>query len=174
MKTLKLFSIVGVLSVLVAGMTMAGMLPQGIDAGVRYHVQHSAFKELPFGDGDLSYGGGYEIRDENGSIQLLCGFTPDFKDRDDLDYAVTPELNLLLLDRGVQGGLGVLSTYSQNDAGDNEWMDLYWQWILGLNIPLGSRFSLQTNAYYVFKSWGDLGDFDFGDIEFGGYLGWSF
>ena len=48
------------------------------------------------------------------------------------------------------------------------------QLILGLNIPLGKSLSLQANAYYVYESWDKLGDFKFEDIEFGGYLSYSF
>lgn len=172
MKTSKLVLACGMFLSLISGMALAAG-GQGVDLGVRYHQKHSEFTSLPFGDGDLSYGAGYEIRDENGLVQLLCSFTPEFADREDLDFGVTPELNLLAVDRGVQGGVGILSTYTQGGT-DDGWMDLYWQLILGLNIPLGTRLSLQANAYYVFESWNHLGDFDFGDIEYGGCLSYSF
>lgn len=173
MKTLKFLFSVGVILTMLSGAAMAAG-NQTVDAGARYHIQHSEFTDLPFGDGDLSYGIGYEISDENGMLQAICGFTPEFGDREDLDYGITPELNLLALDRYVQGGLGILTTYTRNGNGDDDWMDMYWQWILGFNIPLASQLSLQANAYYVFESWSKLHKFDVSDVEFGGYLGYKF
>ena len=73
-----------------------------------------------------------------------------------------------------QGGLGILSTYTKNSVGKDGWMDLYWQWVLGLNVPLGSRLSIQANAYYVFESWSRLNKFAFDDVEFGGFLTYKF
>jgi len=146
---------------------------QVIDIGARYHVQHSAFDSLPFADKDMTYDLGYEIHDENGMIQAICGFTPWFSNHDEYDFGITPEVNLLFVDGYFQGGLGVLSTYTQG-AGRHDWMDLYWQWVLGLNVPIGKSFSIQANAYYVFESWRTLHDFDVGDIEFGAYLGYKF
>jgi hypothetical protein len=173
MKTLKSMFAGGVLLMLMTGVGMAAG-SQGIDLGVRYHMQHSEFAALPYADGDLSYGLGYEIQDENGLLQLLCGFTPEFEDRKDLDYAITPEANLLFTDGMFQGGLGILSTYTSGGPGGDDWMDLYWQWVLGLNVPLGNRLSLQANAYYVFESWSKLNKFTFEDVEFGGYLSYKF
>ena len=148
---------------------------QVLDLGARYHMKHSEFTSLPYADGDLSYGLGYEIHDENGLLQLICGVTPDFKDHKDLDYGITPEGNLLFADGIFQGGLGILSTYTSGGAdGSGDWMDLYWQWVLGLNIPLGNRLAIQANAYYVFESWSKLNKFAFEDVEFGAYLGYKF
>ena len=173
MKTTKLlFSIGALLTVLSGGVMAAGA--NGLDVGVRYHTQHSVFSELPYADGDLTYELGYEIHDESGLLQLLCGFTPEFSDRSDIDYGITPEANLLLTDGLFQGGLGILSTYTKNSGGKDEWMDLYWQWVLGLNVPLGSRLSIQANAYYVFESWSRLNKFAFDDVEFGGFLTYKF
>ncbi len=173
MKTMKLLLMVTALLSLLSGGAMAAGA-NGLDVGARYHTTHSEFAALPYADGDLTYDVGYEIHDANGLLQLLCGFTPDFKDHSDIDYGITPEANLLLTDGLFQGGLGILSTYTKNAAGDDKWMDMYWQWVLGLNIPLGNRLSIQANAYYVFESWGKLNKFDFGDVEFGGFLTYKF
>jgi hypothetical protein len=170
MKTLKVVLMVGLMAVTLAGMVNAGSV-KVIDAGARYHMQHSDFETLPYADGDMTYCAGLEFHEANALIQLICGYTPEFSDYEVLDYGITPEANLLMKDGVFQGGLGILSTYTN---GDGEWMDLYWQWVLGLNFPLGKRFSLQANAYYVYEDWGSLGGFDFGDIEYGGYLGYKF
>ncbi len=170
MKTLKVALVVGLMVGTFTGVAMAASA-QVVDLGARYHVKHSEFISLPYADGDWTYGVAYEIHEENALLQLACGYTPEFDDNKDLEYGITPEANLLLKDGVYQGGLGVLSTYT---AGDSQWMDMYWQWVLGLNIPLGKRLSIQANAYYVFEDWGSLGKFHFSDIEFGGYLGYKF
>jgi hypothetical protein len=173
MKTQKVLFVAGVFLSLLSGAAMASTATV-VDLGARYHTKHSEFVSLPYADGDLTYGVGYEIHEDNALLQLACGFTPDFKDNKDMDYGVTPELNLLAKDGIYQGGMGILSTYTRDGEGKGDWMDLYWQFVLGLNIPLGSRLSLQANAYYVFENWGSLGKFKFEDIEFGGYLGYKF
>jgi len=173
MKTLKLVLFVGLLMGLFAGGAMAATA-QVIDLGARYHQKHSEFVDLPYADGDLTYELGYEIHEDNSLLQLICGFTPEFADHKDYDYGITPEANLLLKDGLLQGGLGILSTYTRDGSGKGDWMDMYWQWVLGLNVPLGKSFCLQANAYYVFKDWGSLGKFKWSDIEYGGSLGYKF
>lgn len=170
MKTLKVALIVGLLVGTLSGIAMAATA-QVVDLGARYHQKHSEFISLPYADADWTYGVAYEIHEENSLLQLACGYTPEFADHKDLDYGITPEANLLMKDGVLQGGLGILSTYTQ---GDGEWMDMYWQWVLGVNVPVGKRFSVQANAYYVFEEWGSLSKFEFSDIEFGGYLGYKF
>lgn len=173
MKTQKVLLMAGVLLSVVSGAALASTA-QAFDLGARYHQKHSEFVSLPYADGDWTYGVGYEIHEESSMLQLACGFTPEFADRKDLDYGITPEANLLVKDGLFQGGAGILSTYTRDAAGDGNWMDLYWQFILGLNIPLGKALSLQANAYYVFESWDRLSAFKFEDIEFGGYLSYRF
>ncbi len=170
MKTLKVALMVGLMAVTLGGVVNAGSV-KVIDVGARYHVKHSEFESLPYTDKDMTYGAGIEFHEANALLQIVCGYTPEFADFKELDYGITPEANLLMKDGIFQGGLGVLSTYTN---GDGEWMDMYWQWVLGLNFPLGKSFSLQTNAYYVYEDWGSVSGFDFGDIEFGGYLGYKF
>lgn len=173
MKTQKFLCLVGVLVTVLSGAAIASTA-QVFDLGARYHTKHSEFVALPYADGDWSYEAAYEIHEQNSMFQLACGFTPDFQDNKDLDYGITPELNLLAKDGVYQGGVGILSTYTRDAGGKGDWMDLYWQFVLGLNIPLGNRLSLQANAYYVFEGWDKLNKFKFEDIEFGGYLGYKF
>lgn len=173
MKTAKILLWIGLFAMVIGSIAQAGTT-QGFDLGARYHQEQSKFAALPYGDGDLGYGLGYEVQDENGAFQLICGYTPDFKNRDDLDYALTPEANLLVKDGVYQGGLGVLKTYSKGGDAAGEWTDLYWQFILGINIPLSKRVSLQANAYYVFEGWDSLNNFRVNDLEYAAYLGFSF
>lgn len=151
--------------------TAAGVL----GVGGRYHQEHSTFLALPYAEGDLSYGLVYEIHEQDTSVlQLGCSVTPEFDKAADMDYAVTPELNLMMKDRMFQGGVGILSSYLSRSAGDSEWMDLYWQLLLGVRVDLSKKVSVQLNGSYVFESWGDLGDFDVGDIEGVAYIGYAF
>jgi hypothetical protein len=173
MKTQKVLFIAGVFLSVLSGIAVAAT-STGVDLGARYHTKHSEFVSLPYADGDWTYTAGYEINEENSMLQIVCGFTPEFQDNKDLDYGITPELNLLAKDGIYQGGLGILSTYTPGSGGSGDWMDMYWQWILGLNVPLGSRLSLQANAYYVFEDWGSLSKFKFDDIEFGGSVCFKF
>lgn len=173
MKTYKVLFAAGVLLSLLSGAAMAATATF-IDLGARYHTKHSEFISLPYADGDMTYGVAYEIHEDNAMLQMACGFTPEFEDYKDWEYGVTPELNLLAKDGLYQGGVGILSTYTRDGDGKGDWMDLYWQLILGLNIPLGKNLSLQANAYYVFENWSSLGEFTFDDIEFGGYIGYKF
>lgn len=173
MKTFKFACVVGLLVVSCSSVATAATA-QVLGAGARYHQKHSEFISLPYADEDLTYGIVYEIHEDNALLQLACGFTPEFADHEEYDYGITPEANLLMKDGVFQGGLGILSTYTAGGPEDGDWMDMYWQFVLGLNFPLGKRLSLQANAYYVFEEWGALGGFDFADIEFGGYLGYKF
>jgi hypothetical protein len=141
--------------------------------GARYHQDHPTFEDYPFAEGDLSYGAAYEYREENGVVQLAALWTPEFSENELIDYAITPQLNMLLRDRYIMGGMGILSTYVSSEL-EEEWMDMYWQFILGLSIPLGKRMNLDASAYYPFKEWDQLGDFEAEDIEFGGWIGYRF
>jgi hypothetical protein len=136
-----------------------------VSAGIRRHTDHSVMTELPFDEGDISYTAGWEIHDPSGYWQLLIGYTPEVGGTNAVDYVITPQLNLLLEDRGWQAGVGVLGSYVKTDAG-SDWTDVYWQFLLGFTLQLPA-FSVDIVSYYPFKSWGDLSDFDTGDLEFG-------
>jgi hypothetical protein len=166
------FGLIVGLALVASNVAMAGV-SHSLNVGGRYHQKHSVFTGLPYDDGDISGSVAYEYRDADALWQVACDLTPEFESRDDLDYGITPQLNLLLVDRMVQGGLGILSTYTHGDAG-GDWMDMYWQLILGLALPFPGPFKVQVNAYYVFEEWGDIGEFDVGDIEYGAYIGYTF
>ena len=175
MNTNKRYAVVGLVCGLVLTAVMQAGAQNAIALGGRYHQDHSTFTKLPYGEGDLSYGVMYEAVEKDTSVlQLGCSMTPEFKDNNDIDYAVTPELNLLMVDRIFQGGVGILSSYLSKNVGDSEWMDLYWQFLLGARMNLSKTVSLQLSASYVFESWGDLGDFDVSDVEGVAYIGFSF
>ncbi len=164
MKTITLLATVALLTAL--------MIPQAeaqsaVGLGIRSHVLHTEFEEYPFDDGDLSYIAGYEYHDNNGYWQLLVGYTPDVGDGTVVDSIITPQLNLLIQDGIWLAGVGVLGSYVETTE-DSDWTDVYWQVMLGLELPL-PIFKLDILAYYPFESWSTFGDFDTDDIEFGAF-----
>ena len=137
--------------------------------GVRQHVDHSVYSELPFGDGDLSYGIAYEFHENEAFWQVALEYAPNLSGTNSLDYAITPQLNLLFADGYWRAGLGLLQTYVSGTDND-DWTDLYWQFLFGIHLGKSTKPELDVYAHYVFESWSDLGDFDSEDIEFGLWL----
>ncbi len=145
-----------------------------LDLGARYHAEHHRFDKLPFGNNDISYLLAYSYAESRALWQLGVDFAPDLSGKmvcaggrvvEDLDYAVTPHLNLIVKDNYFRGGVGVRATYVETGAG-SEWLDPYWQFLLGVNLPLAGRFSLDASANYVFQRWEYLDGFDFRDLEY--------
>ncbi len=157
-----LFAIV--FAALVPALFAAPAMRPALTGGVRRHVDHSVFEELPFDDGDVSYILGCEFHDQNGYWQLLLGYTSEVGSNV-VDYVVTPQINLILQDRGWQAGVGALSSYIATEA-STDWTDIYWQFILGYTVRL-PVLAFDILAYYPFESWSVLRDFDGSDIEFG-------
>ena len=144
-----------------------------VGAGARYHVEHSVYDDLPFEDGDLTYTLSYEYHDAAGYWQLMVGYTPEVGDGDVVDYVITPQLNLIIQDRIFLAGTGIMSDYIQSVEEGGDWGDIYWQLMLGFEIPIGPV-KLEAMAYYPFDKWGNIPDFDFNDVEFGGSIKFYF
>jgi hypothetical protein len=141
--------------------------------GARYHAEHSSYAELPFVDGDMSYTLGYEYHDNSGYWQILVGYAPGAgSGTNAVESVITPQINLLLLDRSWVGGVGALSSYIETEE-ESDWTDIYWQAIFGVELPLGS-FKLEILTYYPFESWDTFSDFDVDDLEFGASLKYEF
>jgi len=149
----------------------------GIVAGARRHAEHSAFKELPFADGDMSYTVGCEYHDLSGYWQFIVGYAPDVGTNttpnaagvsNKVDYVLTPQLNMLVVDGIWIGGMGVMASQVKTELTD-DWTDIYWQFMFGIEIAT-PIIRLEILAYYPFENWGELSEFDFGDIDYGGAL----
>lgn len=169
-----------VLSVLIAAGIVAGACRPAeagshrLGVGMRRHVDHSVFEELPFGEDDISYLLGYEYHEANAYWQIGVGYTRDPSGTTNaVDYVITPQLNLVFEDNFWRMGTGILSSYISEDGGNSDWTDPYWQVLLGLSLPLFAL-DLDVNASYVFEQWGDISEFDFGDIELVGWLSYEF
>jgi hypothetical protein len=152
-----------------------------LSAGARYHMRHSEYVELPFDDGDISYLLGYEYHEANAFWQLLVGYAPDISEGDDgrgtgVNAVITPQINLLFKDRNWLGGVGALASYIEmedENGTESDWTDVYWQLMLGFELPL-PVLDIEVMAYYPFEKWKTLSDFDAGDIEFGVLLKFKF
>jgi hypothetical protein len=150
--------------------------------GLRQHVDHSEFDEYPFDDDMLAYGVAYEYHDEVAFWQLAVLYTEDVDavtnapgatvPTSEVDYILTPQLNLIFTEKHWRAGAGILGSYVVTDT-DEDWIDPYWQFMAGVGFPV-MAFTADLYAYYVYEDWGSLGDFAVDDIEFGGWLGYSF
>ncbi len=144
-----------------------------VSAGARGHIEHTQYLEYPFEDGDLSYTIGYEYHDRSGYWQLILGYTPEVGDGTVIESIITPQINLIVQDRGWLAGVGALSSYVETAEGRTDWTDVYWQVMLGFEIPL-PMLTFEALAYYPFEKWSTFSDFDSDDIEFGGSLKFAF
>lgn len=154
-------------------MAVTSQAQQALNVSAQYHHVRPDFKDYPYGDGDVSYMLAWETHNEDALIQFGASVCPTFEDNEAIDYAITPEMNLLLKDRVFRGGLGILSTYTKTDTED-KWMDMYWQFLLGMSFDVAKRLSLDGYAVYPFKDWGDLSEFRGGDVEYRAGLTWHF
>lgn len=145
--------------------------------GIRYHSAHSAFTSeegWPYSEGDISYAGAYQWHEEAGYWQLAVEYTSLADGSNTADYAVTPQLNLVFNDGIWRGGIGVLDTYLQDKDGEGEWSGIYWQLLAGLSFPLYKTFTVDVFSAYPFKEWARLKEFKWADLEFGGWVNFTF
>jgi hypothetical protein len=143
-----------------------------VSLGVRHHSGHSVVPEIPFEEGDWSYCVAYEYHEDTGCWQLVLDFSPEVGGSAGIDYVLTPEMNLIFSDSSFKLGMGILASYVSSDTLD-DWTDMYWQFLAGFDLELGGLdFDLMT--YYVFEDWGELGDFDTKDLEYGAWINFPF
>lgn len=144
--------------------------------GGRRHVENSSLSKVPFyEDGDYSYAIGAEYHEDELFWQLAVDYTPSLNRA---EYLITPQLNLMASDtlfgltkfNFIEGGVGVLTTYSHTKLSGGDWSDPYFQMILGLRIPIYKKITLAAQTYYVFDNFGNITDFAAKDLEYGVWL----
>lgn len=190
MKTLCRLCFVLTCSLMIGATALAESKPSSaLGVGVRHHMAQSSYTDYPFEDGDLSYGLSYEIRDAAGCWQLAVDYAADTAEdqANSADHVVTPQINMLLQDSFWRGGLGIGANYIQytdealeasesdentGDVLEDGWNDIFYQFLLGVSLPLGPV-SLDVLAAYPFDNWGDLGDFKGNNIEVALWLKFS-
>ncbi|NLB54677.1 MAG: hypothetical protein GX811_02735, partial [Lentisphaerae bacterium] len=147
---------------------------------------HTRFKDLPFDDGDISYFLFFEAGIEYAEWQLGLDYAPNVNgffghtvdeeasDKIEVNYVLTPQLNLIFKDRMFRGGVGVLTSYIRQKDGEDEWLSLYWQLQLGIELPIFKRISAGVTAYYLLDKWGDISDFKFDELEYAARIKYVF
>lgn len=154
--------------------------PHSLSVGGRYHTENTVFTDLPYGNADISYGLAYTFAEEHVGLKLGADFSPDVSGARDApntnktDYVITPQANIIIQDKMFRGGLGILTSYIRDDKGEGEWLDLYWQMMLGLCIPLGKNLSLEGDVYYVLERWDKITEFRLNELEYGLWLNYNF
>lgn len=153
-------------------------IQNGFAVGLRQHTQHSTFTNYPYGNGDLSCGIAYEVRDPSGSWQLGLNYTPSVSGRTNETTAgvksiLTPQMNLLMEMNRVHAGVGILRDYLQTDEG-NRWGAVYWQVSAGLGFRLSKKFNVEVQALYAFDKWNNIRKLEVGDLEYGAWLTYYF
>lgn len=159
--------------------------PHSLSAGGRYHAELSAFPDLPYGNGDLSYVLAYQYTQGIAIWQFACDLGPDVSGKHPVvsgtttnlvgvDHIVTPQFNVIIRDRYFRGGGGIRTSYIRDADGEGEWLDPYWQLQLGLSFPIYGRLSVDINAHYVYERWDKLVKFKFDDLEYGALLNLAF
>ena len=154
--------------------------PHSLSVGGRYHTENTVFTDLPYGNADISYALAYTFAEEHAAIKLGADFAPDVSGARDAphtnktDYVITPQVNFIVKDRMFRGGVGILTSYIHDDQDEGDWLDIYWQMMLGLCMPLGKNLSLEGNVYYVLESLDKLVNFRPKELEYGLWLNYNF
>jgi hypothetical protein len=170
MKT-KLLLIAGVCLV-VAQVSSAQGTARTWGFGIRQHAEQPDFPGMSFGD-ELSYGLSLTAADKSGYWQAGILYTPEIESIPDADYAITPEVNLVLAENSWRMGIGGARTYVSSDT-DSGWRDFFWQAILGFGLPGFGMGTLEARAIYVFDGFDNIGDFDTSNLEYAIWMGIPF
>ena len=140
--------------------------------GVRQHAKQPDFPEISFGD-EVSYGLSLSAVDSAGYWQGGLLYTPEISGMEDADYAVTPEINLVLSEKVWRMGVGGAKTYVKSET-EGGWRDFFWQLLVGIGLPGLGAGTLEARAIYIFDDWNNVGDFDTDNIEYAIWMGIPF
>lgn len=177
MTTKTIIGMTVLLACICSGSTLAQTAKSAsITGGVRQYINHPEDKGSPFGDGDMSYLLAYEYHEAKAYWQLGVSFTPETSVTSvvinaqsvvaNVESVITPQIRLIFEESLLMIGIGVLKHYVQGKEA-NHWSDVYWEFQAGLHTPISSALELRGLAYYSFRDWGDIGDFNTNQIEFG-------
>jgi len=140
--------------------------------GIRQHTEQPDYPDISFGD-EVSYGLSLSAIDAGGYWHAALLYTPDFAGVSDADYALTPEVNLILTENAWRVGIGGARTYVSSDT-DSGWRDFFWQMSLGIGLPGFGKGTLEARAIYIFDDWGNVGDFETDNLEYAIWMGIPF
>lgn len=165
---------------LLSGSTLYPAENNMFSIGGRYHTQQSAFDDLPFGDGDISYLLAYTYSYYASMWQFGLDIGPDVKGKmpdssgEGVNFVLTPQFNLIFRDRWFRGGPGIRTSYLRSENGDGKWLSPYWQLQLGLSFPIWRTLSVDIGAYYVMEQWSKISKFRVNDLEYGLLINYAF
>lgn len=150
-----------------------------LTVGGRYHEKQSEFDDLPLGNGDISYLMAYSYLWQASIWQFGLDVAPDVSGKmpetgKNVNFALTPQFNLLFRDRYFRGGAGILTSYLRGEDGEGKWLGPYWQLQLGLSFPIYKTFSIDIATYYVMENWSKFTAFRFNDLEYGLLINYAF
>ncbi len=140
---------------------------------MRFHKTHSNFEDLPFKEGDKTYTISYEYHEGIGYWLLGVGFTPELEEDESIEKIITPQLSLVFKDRIYRAGVGILKSYVSDEDELVQDTDIYYQFNIGINIPIFSKFSVDVNSLYSFEKWSDI-KFKFKDVDYGVTINFTF
>jgi hypothetical protein len=134
--------------------------------GKRHSDRADTIGDRPYGKDDISYGVFLDLFDGLGGWRLGASFSDDLSGAGEADSVITPEIALMAQDGFWETGISVLRDYVET-AETSEWNSFYYQFFLGINIPLSKSLMIGAAAYYPFDSFSEIRDFSSGDLDFG-------
>lgn len=169
----KLFLLVAATMLIATSLTQAQTVINAAGIGARFYQGSASFTNQPFSDGDIAYNICYEYRENKNPAfwQVVLGYAPNV-DNEQVDSVITPELNLMFEEDHFRAGVGILDSFiNYKDIGNDSLF--YYHLSFGVKQDLGNL-CLALDTLYAFDDWGNLGDFDFADIEYGAWITYKF
>lgn len=142
-----------------------------LSGGVTWYTEIPGFTDYPLSDRDMGYNLYYEYHESGGFWQLGASYIPS-PDNDGVKDVLTPEINLLLKDKIYRLGTGALISYVDYGS-DTDWTEVYFQFVGGLEIPIGS-FGIELHGRYVFKSFRSITDSQKGGPAYSVLISYTF
>jgi len=139
-----------------------------ITVNARQHADRSSIlSDSPYGEDDVSLGVYVDIFEGVGAWRFGASYADDLSGLPDVNSVITPQISLLVVDGIWETSLGALIDYVDTDT-ETDWGDVYFQWALGLNLPITNSFSIGVHAQYPFEDFDGLIDFDTDLLEWTG------
>jgi hypothetical protein len=132
----------------------------------KHTTRSGDFEERPYGENDVSYGLFVDFYEGMGAWRFGASYASGLSGEGEADSVITPELTLLATDRIWEAGISALIDYV--DTGDEtEWGDVYYQFQLGLSMPVSDRFQVGIHDFYPFSGFSKVSKFSFSDLDYG-------
>lgn len=132
----------------------------------QYVEREKSYLDRPYSKDDMSYGLYFDVFDGIGGWRVGASYASDLTGVGDAKSVITPELTLLGKEGIWDSGFSVMIDYVDTEEG-TEWGDIYYQFQLGLIIPLGGRLELGASMFFPFTDLGDFRDIGFNELDLG-------